>query len=237
MGMGLYFNGEPEEADRWFAECADLSPLSEMWIVGASSLAYRSLVAGEQGRLDEQGALAERAVELTQEHGLEEINGEAPAALGTSLAARGELEEARPLLEQGVMALRSYGQPLDLAHALICEARVLRALGERDAEAAAIAEARATVDSCPDPGILEEWVSALERSPRKRSRQENGELSERELAVLRALTGPLSERDIARELYLSHNTVHSHTRSIYRKLGVSSRSEAIQQARELGLLS
>ena len=50
-----------------------------------------------------------------------------------------------------------------------------------------------------------------------------GELSERELDVLRLLRGPLSESEIASELYVSHNTVHSHTRSIYRKLGVSSR--------------
>jgi LuxR family transcriptional regulator, maltose regulon positive regulatory protein len=54
--------------------------------------------------------------------------------------------------------------------------------------------------------------------------------------VLRALTGPLSERDIAREFYLSHSTIHSHTKSIYRKLEVSSRAEAIRRARELGLL-
>ena len=236
MGMGLYFSGQLDEADRWFAESADLAPLSEMWIVGSSSLAYRSLVAGEQSRADEQRALAERAAELTREHGLEEINGEVPTALGTSLAARGDLEEARPLLEQGVAFLRSYGQPIDLAHALIRQSRVLRALGETHGAAAVISEARATVDSCPDPGILEEWLSALERPPRKRPGQGDGELSERELAVLRALTGPLSERDIARELYLSHNTVHSHTRSIYRKLGVSSRAEAIRHARELGLL-
>jgi LuxR family transcriptional regulator, maltose regulon positive regulatory protein len=61
-------------------------------------------------------------------------------------------------------------------------------------------------------------------------------LSERELVVLRMLTGPLSERDIGRELYLSHNTVHSHTRSIYRKLGVSSRSEAVGKARSASLI-
>jgi LuxR family maltose regulon positive regulatory protein len=61
-------------------------------------------------------------------------------------------------------------------------------------------------------------------------------LSERERLVLRLLTGPLSERDIGRELYLSHNTVHSHTRSIYRKLGVSSRAEAIERARSDGLM-
>jgi LuxR family maltose regulon positive regulatory protein len=236
MGLGLYFSGKVEEADRWFAESAELAPLSGMWVVGASALAYHSFVAGDQGRLDEQGVHAERAEELNREHGLEEINGEVPTALGTCLAAHGNLEEARPLLDQGVTALRSYGQPLDLAHALIRQARVLRASGEHDAAAMAIAEARATVDSCPDPGILEDWVSALESPPRKRAGSGDGELSERELSVLRALTGPLSERDIARELFLSHNTVHSHTRSIYRKLGVSSRAAAIGRARELGLL-
>jgi LuxR family maltose regulon positive regulatory protein len=50
------------------------------------------------------------------------------------------------------------------------------------------------------------------------------------------LTGKLTERDIGRELYLSHNTIHSHTRSIYRKLGASSRSEALENARGLGLI-
>jgi LuxR family maltose regulon positive regulatory protein len=50
------------------------------------------------------------------------------------------------------------------------------------------------------------------------------------------LKGPLSEREIGRELYLSHNTIHSHTRSIYRKLGVSSRKEALRRALELGVL-
>jgi LuxR family transcriptional regulator, maltose regulon positive regulatory protein len=61
-------------------------------------------------------------------------------------------------------------------------------------------------------------------------------LSERELGVLRMLRGPLSERDIGRELYLSHNTIHSHTRSIYRKLGASSRAEALEKGRETGLI-
>jgi LuxR family maltose regulon positive regulatory protein len=50
------------------------------------------------------------------------------------------------------------------------------------------------------------------------------------------LKGPLSERDIGRELYLSHNTIHSHTKSIYRKLGVSSRGQAVRRAAALGLI-
>ena len=47
---------------------------------------------------------------------------------------------------------------------------------------------------------------------------------------MRLLSGGRSEREIGRELYLSFNTVHSHVKSVYRKLGVSSRAEAIARA-------
>ena len=78
--------------------------------------------------------------------------------------------------------------------------------------------------------------AAVGRSSTARPLRQDDDLSDRELTVLRLLGGPLSERDIARDLYLSHNTVHSHTRSIYRKLAVSSRADAVVRARELGLL-
>jgi LuxR family maltose regulon positive regulatory protein len=55
--------------------------------------------------------------------------------------------------------------------------------------------------------------------------------------VLRLLNSRLSERDIARELYISHNTVHSHVKAIYAKLDVSMRREALETARSRGLLS
>ena len=84
--------------------------------------------------------------------------------------------------------------------------------------------------------MLAARLAALEHKTRERGAPRNGELSERELTVLRMLSGSLSERDIGRELYLSHNTVHSHVRSIYRKLGVSSRAEAVAHARRDGLL-
>jgi len=62
------------------------------------------------------------------------------------------------------------------------------------------------------------------------------ELSQRELAVLRLLESTLSQREIAGELYVSFNTVKTHTRTIFRKLGAASRAEAVARARELGLL-
>lgn len=57
-------------------------------------------------------------------------------------------------------------------------------------------------------------------------------LTAREETVLRLLHGPLSLREIGQELSVSHNTIKSHTRAIYRKLGVSNRREAIQRCRQ-----
>ena len=62
-------------------------------------------------------------------------------------------------------------------------------------------------------------------------------LSERELDVLRLLATDLDGPDIAHRLFVSVNTMRTHTRSIYAKLGVNSRRAAVSRAEKLGLLS
>jgi LuxR family transcriptional regulator, maltose regulon positive regulatory protein len=61
-------------------------------------------------------------------------------------------------------------------------------------------------------------------------------ITDREREVLRLLQGTLTLRDIGRELYLSPNTIKTHTRALYRKLGVSDRQDAVARARELGIM-
>ena len=61
-------------------------------------------------------------------------------------------------------------------------------------------------------------------------------LTERELEILRLIAGGLSNRDIARELYLSLGTVKLHAHNIYGKLGVNSRTQAVARGRMLGLV-
>jgi LuxR family maltose regulon positive regulatory protein len=61
-------------------------------------------------------------------------------------------------------------------------------------------------------------------------------LTERELEVLRYLPSSLTTTEMAEHLFISVNTVRSHIRSIYSKLGVHSRHEAIACAEQLGLL-
>jgi len=62
-------------------------------------------------------------------------------------------------------------------------------------------------------------------------------LTNGETRVLHYLPSNLSAREIAGELYLSVNTVKTHQRHLYRKLGARSRTQAVEQARALGLLA
>ena len=105
-----------------------------------------------------------------------------------------------------------------------------------------VREARAVLDACPDPGALGELLARAERSLQLARASSASvlpvdiELSEREMTILRLLASELSQREIGSELYVSFNTVKAHTRSIFRKLGVSSRADAVARSRELGLL-
>jgi len=238
LGYALYFRGDFDAADPWLAQAAELAEANAHPMVAACSLTYRSFVALEHGRPDEQNLLADAAMSLAEEHGLDDVIGDVWIAVGLSLAAHGRVDAALPRLERGLGIARLHGHAHELVHGLIRQAATLRAAGASDAARSAIAEARTIADSCADVGFLEDRLAALERQARARPRlaQRESMLSERELVVLRMLGGHLSEREIGRELYLSHNTVHSHTKAIYRKLGVSSRAAAVEQARTLRLL-
>ncbi|MDJ0954412.1 MAG: LuxR C-terminal-related transcriptional regulator, partial [Acidimicrobiia bacterium] len=92
-------------------------------------------------------------------------------------------------------------------------------------------------------GRIVDLVAAAERKLALRQpRQETAgtvhiePLTDRELEVLRLLRSDLSLREIANELFISHNTIKSYTQSIYRKLGVSSRSAALETASDVDLL-
>ena len=68
------------------------------------------------------------------------------------------------------------------------------------------------------------------------SRDGTDDLSPREVEVLRGLAGPGSLREVADALYISRNTIKTHTRALYAKLGVGTREEAVRRGRELRLL-
>jgi LuxR family maltose regulon positive regulatory protein len=110
-------------------------------------------------------------------------------------------------------------------------------MDDRAAAGNVLAEARGVLTASPDGanallarlGELERRLVVTESRPRLAD-----PLTEREQAVMGLLGRSLSVSQIARELFLSENTVKTHRRAIYRKLGVNSREEAIRRARESG---
>lgn len=238
LGLQLYRSDRLEEADCWLQEAAVRAPGSQHRLCGCLALATLSLIAGRGSRLAEQQRLAERAEALSVEWGLADAAGEAHYALAASLASRGSYAEAVPLFERGVEAVRRRREPLVSVEGLLQFASAAIAARDRARAESLVQEAIARVAECPDPGALgrraQELTAILNQRPDKTG--QNEKLSQRERAVLRLLAGGLPEREIGRELYLSFNTIHSHTKAIYRKLGVSSRSDALGRAKVLGIL-
>lgn len=102
---------------------------------------------------------------------------------------------------------------------------------------AALLAAAARRGLAPDyvPRLLAAFGEAEGRPPADQGLREP--LSARELAVLRLLGTDLGGPEIARELAVSLNTLRTHTKNIYGKLGVTNRRAAVRRAAELGLLS
>jgi LuxR family maltose regulon positive regulatory protein len=236
LGWGHYCAGDLAAAERWLAETTQLAPAADQWVVGTGAIADLSMLAGFRGDRAEQLRLALEAVDQAQRTGLLEACevGEVHTAYGCALLAHGRPAEALPELEQGVFLRRIWGQPLDLLDGLIALAPAVAAIGDRTRAEALFREAEELAARCPDPGVLPERLREARRAalPAVAS----GPLSERELSVLRLLSGGMSEREVASELVVSFNTVHSHVKAVYRKLGASSRAQAVERARREGLL-
>jgi LuxR family transcriptional regulator, maltose regulon positive regulatory protein len=155
----------------------------------------------------------------------------------------GETESAWRLLARAANLARIAGHPSQQVYVLIALADAALATGDRAAARAALDEARETADTgVAFPATARRLAAAEERLGKRagRAARRNGQLAEeltdRELSLLRALQGPLSQREIGAELYLSLNTIKGYTKSLYRKLGAASRAEAVERGRQFGLI-
>ncbi len=104
---------------------------------------------------------------------------------------------------------------------------------------AMLGEARGIVRHCADPGpLVTTWLAEEQRAEAMRTRQEGliEPLTDRELTILRLLPAPSTLRELASELFVAPNTLKTHLRAIYRKLGVESRQEAVIRAHDRGLI-
>jgi LuxR family maltose regulon positive regulatory protein len=245
LGQALYLAGDPAEA-RTILERVIRAPLaSRQSVVLFRAFALLALIRLDLAESDRAEDLARQAVRLCEERGLTTHPSawQAYDALAAVLARGGRFDEAEAVLATGVEPhLPGLARwPVMYAHALLTLAPVRSARGHVLAAQAMLEEARGVIGGCTDPGILpvrlEETERLLQREHRRRRIGLREPLSEGELRILRLLRSDLTQREIARELYLSVNTVKTHMRGIYTKLEVASRAEAVAHARSLGLIA
>jgi LuxR family maltose regulon positive regulatory protein len=244
LGIALYWSGQLNEskstllpAVRRAAEAGNF--LAQLH--GTGCLALAAAVAQDYATAAQ---LISRATDLRHQHGFPQHWASAMSLLaqGRLAMATGDPDGAEAAISTAVDLSRRGLARIELAYGLLELAAVQFKQSRADAAAVSMAEAEHALAHCPDPGVVASLASELARQvgqrPAPGALQPHlyGErLSPREAAVLALLPSDLSLRDIAASLSVSTNTLKTQTRAIYRKLGATNRTEAVDRARALGL--
>jgi LuxR family transcriptional regulator, maltose regulon positive regulatory protein len=240
LGQCQYLLGDPEKAAEALREALTLIRGDINMLALAAG--YLALIECDHGNPKHAERTARRILDLAESANvaLSGIGVMAHTGLGAALTARRRLAEAEDQL-RFVVGLHQGGSPsIWLAHALIVLADCRQHGGDAARARESLDLATDTLDRIPDPGILPALAAALHvrlLAPTRRPAAFGQELSEREVAVLRLLAAGLSQREIGTQLYISPNTVMTHLRATYRKLGAATRAQALRRAKDLGSCS
>ena len=248
LGMASMWLGDADRAWELLAEAARRAEDDNNRLAYMCAEGYRALLAVNRGDLVLAGSLvsdAESAVGRT-------LSDSHFVAMFPALArARLELRHAdwadawgaaTTAIERG----RGGAGRVELAAALLTAAAAGRIYPEAASHQAGdvdpgalVGEARGILRHCADPGpLVTTWLAEEQRAEAARARQQRlfEPLTNRELTIVRMLPAPASLRELAADLFVSPNTLRTHLRAIYRKLGAESREEAVIRAREGGLI-
>ena len=243
LGAARHFRGAPSEAVVPHLEeavgIAQAGANSMAVLRAQGTLAAATFAAGDAETARRWVAAADvlRTEQSLDEYWMASL---ATAVAGRLAADAGDLERARERLERAVVLARRGASRPEQIYALSALAPVQATIGEAEAAAATLRSARLALRESPSPGmfahVLDEAERRLRGRPARPAPDAVEELSSREMSVLRLLGTQLSVAQIGDELYVSRNTVKTHVRGIYRKLGADGRAAAVARARELGLL-
>ena len=242
LGYLLHVSGSSDEAMERLEEARSLSHYDQA-AVEAASLSELSLLAGDAGDSATAGRRAKEALHVATEASLMElpVASFVHTAHGRVLAEEGDLVAGLEELELALTLSDGHddGGPWSTLQTMIALAPVRFATGDHQGARDLVSRARTILDVHPDAGELDVRVKQLERSLGRASQRPAlfGErLTDREVAVLRLMATDLTHREIGAALFISLNTVKSHVRSLYQKLMTSSRAEAVEKGRELGMI-
>ena len=222
------------------AAAAAMNSNADALVLSESELA---LLAMDHGRWAEAAEHLDVALAVVDAHRMYDYATSVLAFAGAARLAvhRGDLREANRQLTRGMRARPSctFALPYLAVRLRLQLARVSWAIADHTTARHLLREIDDILVHRPALGALVEEVSEFRRSltsSAKVGAAGESPLSPAELRLLPYLQTHLTIREIAERLFLSRNTVSSEVSSIYRKLGVSSRSDAVQQATTTGLL-
>jgi LuxR family maltose regulon positive regulatory protein len=241
LGHASYIVGDLNAAAGAFPKAAysETAPA----LVRIIALGGLSLTEAELGQVDRSRRTAEESMEVVENRSLHALPPVSIAfsALGQSQAAAGDLRNAMTTLEFGLNLRRKVPglAPWGTIHHLLVMGRVAITAGDLRLARQLLDEASPLIRQYHKGTAA--MIARLEVAQRMLRQHEptnhsTQPLTAREIEVLRRLDGSASLSQIAAELYLSPNTVKTHTAALYRKLGARSRSEAVRIGREHNLI-
>jgi ATP/maltotriose-dependent transcriptional regulator MalT len=243
QGTARVLCGDLDGADAFFADALSIEEERQVPELIAVTLCERSLVAMARSQWDQAGACASRARACMRQAGIEDSFA---AALTSAAQARvamhgGDVPEARRALINALRLrpLMTYAHPHWAVQARIALIRVHLALSDLAGARTIMREIEEILKRRPDLGTLVGEAQELRTqlaTERSSSIAGASALTAAELRLLPMLSTHLQLHEIAAEVYLSPHTIRAQGKSIYRKLGASTRSQAVARARELGLL-
>ncbi|MET0685729.1 MAG: LuxR C-terminal-related transcriptional regulator [Solirubrobacteraceae bacterium] len=244
LAIALFWTEERAEAEALFHDYLAQTAAGEQDVRRVFAMALLAQAHAVRGALEDAERFIAASLGTSQKRGL----GEHPpteatyVALGIVELARGDAERAEADFEHAATLARSGGDHIEVAQSLLWLGRCRAALGDRAGAEEAGRAAAALLDGAHVP-VLAELAAALAselpataHAPSDSEADEDQQLSPAELRILELLPSDLTYREIASRLHLSLNTVRTHSRRIRRKLGASTRDQAVAAARRHDLL-
>ncbi len=238
-GVGLHLQGQRAEAHEKLVDGARRGAVGapNVQVLCLSQLALLAIEADDWTLAE---MLASQARAQLDRSGIDEypimalalsVSAVVRSHTGRLDAAAADLRQGRALLEQ----LEDFA-PWYEAETWVTLARASVRLGDVPGATLMLDDASRILKSTPDATVLGEWIAETAQSIEVVSAAAIRDLTPAEMHILQYLPTHLSFPQIAGQVFVSPNTVKTQAQSVYRKLGVSSRREAVEQARAVGLL-
>ncbi len=247
-GVANLLLDDPETAERRFTDVGELAGAGRLAADGTQrvplasvALAYRAVLEVARGNWSGAGVLVGHALSAAR-RGRTEAH--ITSALPFAVAARVALHRGEPALArlrlgeaQRLRPLLTHAIPWYAVGVLLEMAEVTVGLGDPAGARLLVRDAEAVLRLRPDLGTLGKRTDELQnRLGTVQSAGPGSTLSGAELRILPLLLTHLSLTGIAERLSVSRHTVKSQVESMYRKLGVHTRGDAVSRARDLGLV-